>query len=77
MGTSIKDSHLDHIRPYKNLYVCLDRDATVKSYTIAKELRSSGFDNVKVKHLIDDLKYFNTEQIREMFYGRKDETRDS
>ena len=77
MGTSLKDSHLDHIRPYKNLYVCLDRDATTKSYSIAKELRSSGFDNVKVKHLIDDLKYFNTEQIREMFYGRKDETRDS
>jgi len=77
MGTSIKDSHLDHIRPYKNLYVCLDRDATVKSYTIAKELRSSGFDNVIVKPLEDDLKYYNTEQIRRMFYGSENDARDT
>jgi hypothetical protein len=38
---------------------------------MAKELRSSGFDNVIVKPLQDDLKYFNTEQIREIFYDRK------
>ena len=68
MGTSIKDSHLDHIRPYKNLYVCLDRDATSKSYDMAKDLRSSGFDNVIVKPIEDDLKYYNTDQIRSMFY---------
>ena len=41
------------------------------SKEIAKELRSAGFDNVIVKPLEDDLKYFNTEQIREIFYGRQ------
>ena len=68
MGTSLKSSHLEHLKPYKNLYVCLDRDATSKSYDMAKDLRSSGFDNVIVKPLEDDLKYYNTNQIRSMFY---------
>ena len=68
MGTSLKSSHLKHLRPYKNLYICLDRDATAKSYNIAKDLRASGFDNVIVKPIEDDLKYYNTEQIRRMFY---------
>ena len=68
MGTSLKSSHLKHLRPYKNLYICLDRDATTKSYNIAKDLRASGFDNVIVKPIEDDLKYYNTEQIRRMFY---------
>ena len=71
MGTKLKDLHKSHLKPYKNLYICLDRDATTKSYDIAKELRSAGFDNVIVKPLEDDLKYFNTEQIREIFYDRK------
>ena len=41
------------------------------SKEIAKDLRSSGFENVIVKPLKDDLKYFNTDEIREMFYDRK------
>jgi len=69
MGTKLKSTHKDHIRPYKNLYICLDRDATTKAYDIAKDLRSSGFDNVVVKPLEDDLKYYNTQEIRRMFYG--------
>ena len=48
MGTKLKDLHKSHLKPYKNLYICLDRDATTKSYDIAKELRSAGFDNVIV-----------------------------
>jgi hypothetical protein len=70
MGTSIADTHLAHIKPYKNLYVCLDRDATTKSYGIAKELRAKGFKNVLVKQLEEDLKYFNTDEIRDIFYAR-------
>jgi hypothetical protein len=35
---------------------------------MAKDLRSSGFENVIVKPLEDDLKYYDTEQIRRMFY---------
>ena len=60
-----------HLKPYKDLYICLDRDATTKAYDMAKDLRSSGFENVIVKPLEDDLKYYNTEQIREIFYDRK------
>ena len=71
MGTKLKEEHKKHLTPYKNLYICLDRDATTKAYDIAKDLRSSGFDNVVVKPLKDDLKYFNSDQIREMFYDRK------
>ena len=40
-----------------------------KAYDIAKDLRSSGFENIIVKPLEDDLKYYNTEQIRDIFYG--------
>jgi DNA primase len=69
MGTKLKEVQKSHLKPYKNLYICLDRDATTKAYDMAKDLRSSGFDNVIVKPLEDDLKYYNTEQIREMFYG--------
>jgi len=71
MGTKLKDLHKSHLKPYKNLYICLDRDATAKSYDIAKDLRSSGFENIIVKPLTDDLKYYNTEQIKEIFYDRK------
>ena len=71
MGTKLKTVHKSHLRPYKNLYICLDRDSTTKAYDIAKDLRSSGFENIIVKPLEDDLKYYNTEQIREIFYDRK------
>ena len=71
MGTKLKSVQKSHLKPYKNLYICLDRDATTKSYDMAKDLRSSGFDNVIVKPLEDDLKYYNTEQVREIFYDRK------
>ena len=70
MGTKLKDVQKSHLRPYKNLYICLDRDATTKAYDMAKELRSSGFENVIVKPLEDDLKYYNTDQIRELFYSK-------
>jgi len=70
MGTSLKQSHKKFLNSYKNLYVALDRDATTKSFEIASELRLGGFENVHVKTLTDDLKYFNTEEIKEMFYGK-------
>jgi len=69
MGTSLKESHKKFLKPYKKLYVALDRDATAKSYKVVNDLRSSGFENVNVKTLKDDLKYFNTDEIKEIFYG--------
>ena len=70
MGTSLMHSQRSHLMPYKNLYIALDRDATTKSFDIASELRLGGFENVHVKTLADDLKYFKTEEIKEMFYGK-------
>jgi len=75
MGTKLKDVQKSHLKPYKNLYICLDRDATTKAYDMAKDLRSSGFENVIVKPLEDDLKYYDTEQIRRMFYEWANEKR--
>ena len=68
MGTKLKEIHKSHLQPYKKLYICLDRDATIKAYDMAKNLRSSGYPNVIVTPLEDDLKYYNTEQIRKIFY---------
>jgi hypothetical protein len=70
MGTSLKESHKKYLKPYETLYIALDRDATKKSYNIARELTSSGFHNVRVKVLHEyDLKCYSTQEIKEMFYG--------
>ena len=69
LGTSLKQSHKQSLKSYDKLYIALDRDATTKAFDIANELRSEGFKNVEIKALKDDLKYFNTEEIKEMFYG--------
>ena len=73
LGTSLVENHKNYIKPYRKLYVALDPDATTKSFKIANELRFSGFLNVEVKPIKDDLKYFSTDEIEEMFYGGKDE----
>jgi hypothetical protein len=67
MGTSLKESHKKHLTQYDKLYIGLDRDATVKSFGIANELKSYGIKNVHVKTLEDDLKYYGTKEIEEMF----------
>ena len=67
LGTSLKQSHKQYLKQYDKIYVGLDRDATKKSYDIANELKSYGLQNVHVKPLSDDLKYFSTEEIKDMF----------
>lgn len=71
MGTSIGRMELNHLNPYKNLYICLDRDATTKAYNIASQLKQKNFKNVYVKPLTEDLKYCNTKQVEELFYGQQ------
>jgi len=58
---------------FKTIYVALDRDATTKSFAIAKELRGKGFENVVVKNLTEDLKYYKSDDIRNIFYGEKND----
>jgi DNA primase len=67
LGTSLKESHKQYLKQYDKIYVGLDRDATKKSYDIANELKSYGLQNVHVKPLSDDLKYFSTEEIKNIF----------
>ena len=69
LGTSLKQSHKQYLKSYDKIYVALDRDATTKAFDIANELKSYGLQNIHVKALKDDLKYFNTDEIKEMFYG--------
>lgn len=73
MGTSLGNTHLAHIMQFKTIYVALDRDATTKSFAIAKELRGKGFENVVVKNLTEDLKYYKSDDIRNIFYGEKND----
>lgn len=67
MGTSLKKFHKKYLTQYKKLYIGLDRDATIKSFAIANELKSYGIKNVYVKTLENDLKYFGTKEIEQMF----------
>jgi len=71
MGTSYNNSFDKYLKGYETIYVALDRDATSKAFDIANNLRYRGFENVKVKILEDDLKYYNTQQIEEIFYDKK------
>ena len=75
LGTSLKESHKQYLKQYDKIYVGLDRDATKKSYGIANELKSYGLQNIYVKPLSDDLKYFNTKEIKEIFNGGENEKR--
>ena len=68
LGTSLKQSHKQYLKSYDKIYVALDRDATTKSFDIANELKSYGLQNIHVKTLKDDLKYFSTEEIKGIFY---------
>tara|TARA_E500000318_G_scaffold45990_2_gene43427 strand:+ start:7876 stop:8475 length:600 start_codon:yes stop_codon:yes gene_type:complete len=68
MGTSYNEMFDKYLKQYKTIYVALDRDATTKAFDIANKLRYRGFDNVQVKILEDDLKYYNTDEIRSIFY---------
>jgi len=71
MGTSYNDMFDKHLKQYKTIYVALDRDATTKAFDIANRLRYRGFDNVQVKILEDDLKYYDTKQIGDIFYANR------
>ena len=71
MGTSYNDSFDKYLKKYKTIFVSLDRDATTKSFDIVNKLRYRGFENVQVKILEDDLKYYDTQQIEKIFYDRK------
>jgi hypothetical protein len=66
MGTSLSDSFIPVIqKKYKEVIIALDRDATTKSFDIAKELTSIKV-STRVVILEDDLKYYKPERIKEI-----------
>lgn len=67
LGTNFKSSFIEPIRGLglTTIIVALDKDASKKALTMAEEL-SWYFNDVKVKFLDKDLKYYNQEQVREI-----------
>ena len=66
MGTSLPDTFIPVLqKKYKEVIVALDRDATTKSFDIAKALESAKL-KARVVILKDDLKYYRPGMIKEM-----------
>ena len=76
LGTSLKDDYIPHLKKYNKVFVALDRDATTKSFDIANKLCYT-VDSVQVMVLEDDLKYFNSNDIRKLIYETKNKTQAS
>ena len=64
MGTNFLDEYIPHIKKYKKAIVALDRDATTKSFDIADKI--GYYIPTEVKILEDDLKYFKSDEIKEI-----------
>ena len=64
LGTNIKDADLSFLKQFKKIHICLDPDATRKSLDIQKYLCYILPCNViRIK---DDLKYFGTQEIKQL-----------
>ena len=65
MGTNLVDNYISYIKKFKTAVVCLDKDASQKSLTIAKEL----FAHMSVHNLFieTDIKTWDTDKINERF----------
>ena len=66
LGTNLLTEHLHYVKPYKNIVVALDRDATDKAIDIQRKI-AIHVDKCRVMILERDLKYENKETIKEMF----------
>ena len=64
MGTSFSDDFIPYIKKYSKVIIALDRDATTKSFDIANQI--GYYVPTEVKVLEDDLKYFKSNEIKEI-----------
>lgn len=62
LGTNITEQIRNTLILYKNIYIVLDNDASVKAIALARSLSNAA----KVRLTKDDLKYLSTEQIKEV-----------
>lgn len=56
LGTTMHESRIVDLMPFKEIVICLDKDASLKSLKIKKML--DAYVNCRVVLLTDDLKYF-------------------
>tara|TARA_Y100000592_G_C5453502_1_gene310060 strand:+ start:82 stop:909 length:828 start_codon:yes stop_codon:yes gene_type:complete len=66
LGTSLSEEHKKYLARFSTAIIALDPDAIPKTMQFARELRTFVKD-VKVLKLKDDLKYFNTEDIINLY----------
>jgi len=64
LGTNMKDADLTQLREFDKVFVCLDPDATRKALDIQKYL--SYFVSSTIIRINDDLKYYETQEIRQL-----------
>lgn len=67
LGTNFKLDYLHLLKPYKKVYLMLDKDALVKSLKLHNSLRY--YADVSVVFLAEDLKYLDQDHLRE-FLGK-------
>jgi ribosomal protein L37AE/L43A len=65
LGTSLSEVHKKYLSQFDTIIIALDPDALPKTLQFAKELRGY-VNNVKVLRLIDDLKYRNPTDIKNL-----------
>ena len=64
LGTSLPDDYIPVLKEFKKVTVALDRDATSKAFDINQKL--CYYVRSQVKILEEDLKYYDTDQIKEI-----------
>ena len=66
LGTSLSEEHKNFLSQFSTAIIALDPDALPKTFLFAKELRGYVKD-IRVLRLEDDLKYFNEDDILNLY----------
>ena len=64
LGTSLPEEYIPHLKKYDKVFIAFDRDATVKALDLSSKL-CYNVNNLQVIMLDEDLKYFDSNQIKE------------
>lgn len=64
LGTNITEQIRNTLKVYKNMYIVLDNDASVKAISLARSLSNAA----KVRLTKDDLKYMSVGQIQDVLH---------
>lgn len=64
LGTTLTTQHMMELRRFKNVLVCLDPDAMLKSLDMIRRIQ--GTVPASLRMIPNDLKYFEPEKIKEI-----------